>query len=50
MGKRIVNMRTERVADFCKKQLRDGASKCEGTAKGDGTSDVLVEFPPPPKK
>jgi hypothetical protein len=50
MGERIVNMRTEQVAEFCRKQLRDGATKCEGTPKADGTSDVLVVFAPPPAK
>jgi hypothetical protein len=49
MGQRIVKMRTDQVAEFCRKQLRDGASKCEGTPTGGGMSDVLLVFPPAPK-
>jgi hypothetical protein len=46
MGKWIVeDMPTDEVKGFCRLQKATGATKCEGTDKGGGLSDVLVVFP-----
>jgi hypothetical protein len=40
------NVPNTKVAGFCKQQKETfGATKCEATDKGNGKSDVLVEFP-----
>jgi len=35
------------VQQYCDDQKALGATKCEPTDNGDGTSDVLVEYPDP---
>jgi hypothetical protein len=46
MSERIVTgVPTDRVASFCRMQKAAGATVCEGTATGDGKSDVRVVFP-----
>jgi hypothetical protein len=46
MGQRIITgVPNGEVTGFCRLQRALGATKCEPTDDGDGTSEVLVEFP-----
>lgn len=46
MGQRIIeDVPNGQVKNLCRLQRALGATRCEPTDNGDGTSDVLVEFP-----
>jgi hypothetical protein len=35
----------DQIEAFCNVQTGNGATKCDATDNGDGTSEVLVEYP-----
>ena len=39
------NIPNAEVDEYCRVQTANGATKCEKTDNGDGTSNVLVEYP-----
>lgn len=46
MSRRVVrDVPTSDTTAFCRLQTALGATMCEITDKGDGSSDVIVEFP-----
>lgn len=42
---RVKNVPNDKVPGYCQLNKDMGATKCEVTDNGDGTSDILVEFP-----
>lgn len=41
----VKNVPNDQVAAYCELNRSFGATKCEATDNGDGTSNVLVEVP-----